>query len=354
MMLIVNDDNVRKNEVDDSKYMEIFIKKFVKNNTNKNVLYVHTPFCLTKCRYCNYMSTSKYTQDDIDEFYNKVLPHHLETYSEIFSEIIFDEVYFGGGTPTIVNADTLSNLFNSIPNFSKIPLKCIEATPNTLTYEHIELFKKYNFNYVSIGIQSLNKDICEKHNRYYLNSMEFIKLSKVMQQSQLYFNYDLICFLDKGDIRDLLQFEKELEYIIEFGKPSCVNIHQYYQSTFTTERTRYLINTLKRIVEKYPDYKCVNSLLDDSEIEYDTLYNAEYKLVSKEYDLYHYMFNKYAVLPVEGYNILSIGYYKEQYTFSSIGNLWYSANTNEISKHPFDHFYRDNFIRIRNKKGLKL
>ena len=353
-MLIINNNDIKKNEVDNFNCMEFFIKKYKENNTNKNVLYVHTPFCLSKCRYCNYMSTSKYTQEDLDIFYNKVLPQHLEIYSDIFSNIIFDEVYFGGGTPTIVNAEILSNLFNSIPNFNKIPLKCIEATPNTLTSEHIDLFKKNNFNYVSIGIQSLNKEICEKHNRFYLNNMDFIKLSKTMQQSQLYFNYDFICFLDKGDIRDLLQFEKEIEYVMEYGKPSCINIHQYYQSTFTTERTRYLINTLKRLLEKHPNYICVNSLLDDTEIEKDTLYNAEYKLVSKEYDLYHYMFNKYAILPVEGYNILSIGYYKDQYTFSNAGNLWYCANTNEISKHPFDHFYRDNFIKIRNEKGLKL
>lgn len=351
-MLIINDKQIQANENSDSRYLDFFIKKFIKNNSNKNVLYVHTPFCLSKCRYCNYMSTSKYSSDDLMKFYNEVLQQHLEIYGDILSNTVFDEIYFGGGTPTIADAKTLSKLFDSIPNFSKIPIKCIEATPNTLTYEHIDLFEKYKFNYVSIGIQSLDKAICKKHNRYHLSNEDFLKLSKVMQQSQLYFNYDFICFLDKGDIRDLVQFEKELDYVMEFGKPSCISVHQYYQSTFTTERTRYLIHTLKRLLERHSNYICVNSLLDDSEIENDTIYYAEYKLVSQDYNFQHYMFNKYAVLPVEGYNILSIGYYKDQYTFSNIGNLWFCANSNEISKHPFEHFYREDFIKIRTQKGL--
>lgn len=352
-MLIITNLNQEK-EFDDFNCTDFFIKKYLKKNTNKNVLYIHTPFCLSKCSYCNYMSTSKYTQDELDIFYSQVLPDQLEIYKDIFTNITFDEIYFGGGTPTIASADILKGIFKQIPNFAEIPMKCIEATPNTITHEHIDLFKTNKFNYVSIGIQSLNKEICEKHNRFYLNNDNFIKLSKIMQQSQLYFNYDFICFLDKGDIRDLLQFEKEIDYVMEYAEPTCINIHQFYQSTFTGERTQYLIRTIKRLLEKHPKYLCVNSLLNDAEIENDTLYNAEYKLVSKEYNLYHYMFNKYAALPIEGYNILSLGYYKKQYTFSNAGNMWFCANTNQISKHPFNHFFRDDFINIRMELGLKI
>jgi radical SAM superfamily enzyme len=353
-MLILNSKNIVEKEANKTKYTEYFIEKFLIKNSNKNVLYVHTPFCLSKCKYCKYMSTCNYTEKDLDNFYNSILPAHIKLYSDIFSNIIFDEVYFGGGTPTIVDAGTLSKVFNSIPNFDKIPIKCIETSPNTLSYEHISLFQKYNFSFVSVGIQSLSKKICSKYNRFYLNNKDFANLSKALQESQLYFNYDFICFLDKGDIRDLLQFEKEIDYVMEHGKPSCITVHQYYQSIFTTERTKYLIHATKRLIEKHPNYICVNSLLEDSEVENDTLYNAEYKLVSKEYDFYHYMFNKYAIMPVEGYNILSIGYYKDQSTFSNAGNLWYFADKGQISIQPFDHFYRDNFIKIRAVKGLKL
>lgn len=68
-MLIVNDGFSKKNDEVDSNYTDFFISQFLKNNTNKNVLYVHTPFCLTKCKYCKYESTSNYTQDDLDIFY---------------------------------------------------------------------------------------------------------------------------------------------------------------------------------------------------------------------------------------------------------------------------------------------
>jgi coproporphyrinogen III oxidase-like Fe-S oxidoreductase len=72
----------------------------------------------------------------------------------------------------------MKNIFDLIPDFRKIKNKCLESTPSTLTDAHIQLFREYNFSFLSVGIQSLDKMICKKQNRPYLSRNEFSKKKK--------------------------------------------------------------------------------------------------------------------------------------------------------------------------------
>jgi coproporphyrinogen III oxidase-like Fe-S oxidoreductase len=316
-MLVINQNKYKQGETElnqskifkmNTNKKDFFINSFLNDSHNKNVLYVHTPFCLQKCSYCTCGSKATFSQEEFNEFYERLIPKHIFEYKKIFDSIIFDQVYFGGGTPTIANAKVLHKVFELIPNFKDIPNKCIEASPHTLTMEHLFLFKKYNFNFLSIGIQSLDKSICKKHNRPYITRQELETLSLILNEMGFYYNYDLIAFLDKGDVRDLKAFETELDFILKTN-PSCVTIHQYYQSFFTEEKTKALILLLKNSLSKNKNFLCSNSMLDIDDAYNDVLYQAEYRLVSNNKNYSHYMWNKYASIPVQGYNILSIGYW---------------------------------------------
>lgn len=83
----------------------------------------------------------------------------------------FDEVYFGGGTPTILSPKQLNQIFDMIPDFGKIPNKCIEASPNTLTLEHIELLARKKFSFLSLGIQSLDEKLLKRYGRRLFQKM---------------------------------------------------------------------------------------------------------------------------------------------------------------------------------------
>lgn len=333
---------------------EFFINAFLNGSKrNKKVLYIHTPFCLQKCSYCTCGSKSTYCSDEINRFYEKTIPTHIIEYQEIFKMINFDQVYFGGGTPTIANAKVLRNVFEQIPGFINIPNKCIEASPHTLTTDHIALFKDYNFSFLSIGIQSLDKAVCAKHNRLHISHQELKNLSSYLRQMGIYFNYDIIAFLDKGDIRDLKGFENELSFILD-TRPSCVTIHQYYQSLFSTEKTKFLISLLRRLLESHKDYICPNSMLDLEDAEDDVYYQAEYRLVSENYNYYHYMWNKYASIPVQGYNILSIGYTNEFATVSNADNICYIPAKDKLSFIKYDPYIYSKFWEIRANKGLDI
>ena len=331
---------------------EFFISSFLRSSKdNKKVLYIHTPFCQQKCRYCTCGSKANFSFDEYKKFYEETLPFQIAEYNEIFDKVQFDQVYFGGGTPTIAEAQVLEGVFNLIPNFERIPNKCLEASPHTLTVDHVDLLKKFNFSFVSIGIQTLEKSVCKKYNRQHVSHQELRNLSMYLKNNNIYFNYDLIAFLDKGDIRDLKSFEKDISIVLD-TKPSCVTIHQYYQSHFSIEKTKGLISLLSHVLSHHQDYICANSMLDPNDAEMDVLYQAEYRLVSENYNYHHYMWNKYASIPVQGYNILSLGYSKEYPTVSNSDKICYVAGEDKLSFLKFDSQIRNSFLDIRQRKGL--
>ena len=331
---------------------ELFINSFLNSSReNKKVLYIHTPFCQQKCKYCTCGSKANFSLSEYKKFYEETLPFQIAEYNEIFNKVQFDQVYFGGGTPTIAEAQVLESVFKLIPNFEMIPNKCLEASPHTLTIEHADLLKKYKFSFISIGIQSLEKSMCTKYNRQYVSHQELSNLSTYLRNNNIYFNYDLIAFLDKGDIRDLQSFQKEINYVLDM-KPSCITIHQYYQSHFSIEKTKGLISLLNNVLSHHQDYICANSMLDPNDAEMDVLYQAEYRLVSENYNYYHYMWSKYASIPVQGYNILSLGYSKEYPTVSNSDKICYVAGEDKLSYLKYDPQIHNSFLDIRQKKGL--
>jgi oxygen-independent coproporphyrinogen III oxidase len=143
-------------------------------------LYLHIPFCRQACHYCDFhFSTS--------------LKAKSETVQAICSEIFLQKdylqdknletIYFGGGTPSLLEEadfiqifETISKYFNIKPN-AEITL---EANPDDLTKEKLLLFKKYNINRLSIGIQSFHEPHLKSLNRIH-NSQEAESCVKLSQ-----------------------------------------------------------------------------------------------------------------------------------------------------------------------------
>lgn len=356
-MLLKDEGDIKKNIVKNFDTFSTFVQKYIRQASDpttkrKNVLYVHSPFCLKKCGYCICPSVVNANAADRNDYLNNILLKQISGYADIFRNVHFDEVYFGGGTPTLWDVKQLERIFNAIPGFESIPVKCMEASPQTLQREHLDLLRKYHFQFLSVGIQSLDRMICEKQNRMHISKQEFLNMSRTLMETGIYFNYDLICFMNMGDVRDLLQFEKELLFIMRKGKPSFINIQQLHQSQFTYERTQELIRMIRDVLKEYPEYSCVNALLRDGDCKLDTLYQANYRLARDNKSFFHHLWSKHSSLPARGCNTLSIGWYGNLPIVSNAGDFVYlhSDNTLQIEKNE-DFFYTD-FWNIREELGL--
>lgn len=140
-------------------------------------LYIHIPFCIKKCKYCDFTS---YTNcDRLFERYISETTKEMERYRG--EEI--DTVFIGGGTPTIMSAVQLGTLLMKIRNIFKLSGNTemtIEANPKTLTEEKLFALKAGGVNRLSIGVQSFNNDELERIGRVHneKDATDAVEISK--------------------------------------------------------------------------------------------------------------------------------------------------------------------------------
>lgn len=308
---------------------------FLIPNNWKNVLYIHTPFCETKCCYCIYSSKVPKSNSEVQYFLNNILNKQIEIHMPIFENIVFDEVYFGGGTPTILTPMELEGIFSSIPNFDKIPFKAIESSPVKLTPEHVDLLERYKFNYVSLGVQSTNKEILDKQNRSYVTPDKLAQLCQLLEKSNIISNIDLIFYLKTGNLNDLDYSEVDLNIIMNEVRPESITCHYNYLSLKSYNKRKAMIDLILRMLEENPNYKRVNSLLQSKDIEFDMHNASEYRLMRKNHDMLFYLTSKVPQSHNHGYNMLSLGEYER---FKLRDNYYYLYDDEDY--YNFKHIYK--------------
>lgn len=118
-------------------------------------LYIHIPFCIKKCNYCDFISYC-----NCDELFDSYIDCLLKEAKQ-YKSITFDTVFIGGGTPTILNEAQLFKLLSGISDILSVKSDAefsIEANPKTLTPEKLKVLKENGVNRISIGVQSFLDD----------------------------------------------------------------------------------------------------------------------------------------------------------------------------------------------------
>ncbi|MDR3289674.1 MAG: radical SAM family heme chaperone HemW [Rickettsiales bacterium] len=135
----------------------------MKTHSSNISLYIHYPFCKSKCPYCDFNSFC-FTIDE--EKLINAYQKELDFYGEILKNRTIETIYFGGGTPILMSEKLLESILNKISCDGEISM---EANPNSISYEKLKNFKNIGINRLSIGIQSLNdkdlKFLGRTHNR---------------------------------------------------------------------------------------------------------------------------------------------------------------------------------------------
>lgn len=120
-------------------------------------IYIHVPFCASKCGYCAFYSLPSPEPEAIDSYLEK-LEQDFKSSSAICGKL--DSVFIGGGTPTFLSAENLRILFSLIHSYFHISASAeisIECNPETLTVEKARIIANFA-NRVSLGIQSFNPE----------------------------------------------------------------------------------------------------------------------------------------------------------------------------------------------------
>lgn len=181
---------------------------------NKKGLYIHIPFCRKICSYCDF--AKRVSNDSIIEKYFDCLLKEFDFYlKKGFDYKQIKTIYIGGGTPSCINKNLLSKLFqkiNSLVDLNEIIEYNFEINPEDLNYELIDLLASYNVTRVSIGIQTLNENLLKLLNRGF-DLTKFIDNLKYLKNKIKHVNLDLMYAIPNQTIKDL---EDTIEIIKTF------------------------------------------------------------------------------------------------------------------------------------------
>jgi putative oxygen-independent coproporphyrinogen III oxidase len=123
-------------------------------------IYVHWPFCVSKCPYCDFNSHVTNTAVDYERWrlaYRKSLDH----YSALLRERVVKSIYFGGGTPSLMPHTLVGDILQALGEKSHIDPDVeitLEVNPTTIELAKFAAFREAGINRVSIGVQSLNNE----------------------------------------------------------------------------------------------------------------------------------------------------------------------------------------------------
>ena len=120
-------------------------------------IYVHIPFCASKCAYCNFYSLAG--ADKLAPAYHAAVLRHIGEYSPQLDGYLVDTVYFGGGTPSHYGANRLVSILNALKKHGHVSLDSevtVEINPGSITKEDLIKLRRAGFNRLSVGVQCAN------------------------------------------------------------------------------------------------------------------------------------------------------------------------------------------------------
>lgn len=135
-------------------------------------LYLHIPFCVKKCAYCDFLSSP--AGEEEKHQYTEALKAEIRSYSGLGKEYLADSIFFGGGTPSILPAELIKELMDAVRESFSLETAMdgteaveitMEANPGTLSRKKLEIYKSCGINRLSMGLQSADNGELERLGR---------------------------------------------------------------------------------------------------------------------------------------------------------------------------------------------
>lgn len=217
-------------QFNDSFTPEKYLDEVIRTNNQKNPpdlsLYFHIPFCDTLCYFCGCNMIITRNRDRIKEYIK-----YVKNEIDLLRSYIIDgrksvQLHWGGGTPTHLNPDEISELksyINQNFTFSNNSEQGCEIDPRGLTREHLEALRNTGFNRISMGVQDFNENVQKAVNRIQPEEMTRQVVEWVRELKFQSINLDLIYGLP---FQNAETFAKTVDAIIDIS-PDRIAVFNY-------------------------------------------------------------------------------------------------------------------------------
>jgi len=261
-------------------------------------VYIHIPFCKKICNYCDFCKVY-YKTGYVSKYLDKL---ELEIKSRYKNELI-DTIYIGGGTPNSLDIDELRRLFEIIKIF-KLKDKyefTIECNIEFIDEDKLKLFKENGVNRLSVGVESIDKDILKILGRCHDEEM----VLKNINLSKKYFdniNIDLIY----GVTNDIEVVKKDIDMFLnlDISHISCYSLILEENTKLYIDKHKYIDEDIDKMMFDYINDTLVSNGYHHYEISnyakdgYESIHNKNYWLNGS-----YYGFGLSAVSYINNYRI---------------------------------------------------
>ena len=167
-------------------------------------VYIHIPFCKSKCIYCDFNSFAK-KDNCIEEYINAVIKE-IKEYAKQNKDVLIKTIYIGGGTPSYINEKYINKILETLKNNFEILSNAeitIEINPGTVNRKKLNTYYKAGINRLSIGLQSTNDKLLKQLGRVhdFEDFLETVRLANTIGFSNI--NADCMIGLPNQTIYDV-------------------------------------------------------------------------------------------------------------------------------------------------------
>ena len=201
-------------------------------------IYIHIPFCNTKCPYCDFMSFVSDNPQLINDYVETVLTE-LSLYIKQNYRFYIETVYFGGGTPSILETWQIVRIIEFIKeniNHQKDLEITVECNPETYRYEEFKMLKNAGVNRISIGNQSFLEKNLETLGRKHKPKDTFEMIESAVKAGIRNVNVDMIYAIPGQSFNDL---KEDLEI---YTSLPVTHISAYMLTAYEETQFRNLID----------------------------------------------------------------------------------------------------------------
>lgn len=234
-------------------------------------IYIHIPFCIQKCYYCDFISYAN--KEEKIEAYIQALKKEIEEESKQ-KEGEVTTIYFGGGTPSLLKSNHIQEVIETIRRHYKVVETAeitIEVNPGTVKEEALKEYKQMGINRLSIGLQSTKNKLLKQIGRIHTYE-EFLTCYELARKEEFRnINVDLMLGLPNQTLQDVMESVQEIiqlepehislySLILEENTPLQAMIEKKIYSLPEEELERKMYWKTKQLLEKnkYHHYEISN------------------------------------------------------------------------------------------------
>ena len=177
---------------------------FFKRNKAPLGIYIHVPFCRSKCHYCDFYSLScKHRDEELMDRYLKAICSHIKESGDLAPGYKVDTIYFGGGTPSFFGSAGLSSILAAIRRSFDVDVNAeitFEANPDSISDKLLHRLRAEGFNRVSLGIQCADDAILKAIGRPHTFGQAVSAVDKIRRAGFTNLSVDLIYGLPGQDM----------------------------------------------------------------------------------------------------------------------------------------------------------